>query len=120
MNEFLVLTAISLKFHLLTFDFGSDDVSVYSTETSSVSFCETSTHFSAAAKKAVILSAMQFWEDNVCINFEPAQPTDTNGLNFVSQSGCWSYIGQINGMQPVSIGDGCEYVNLSIGIHKRT
>lgn len=64
----------------------------------------------AAAKRPVIQAAAQFWEDNTCLDFELTTTDYTNGLYFINGPGCYSYIGKIGGMQPVSIGDGCQYV----------
>ncbi|XP_035662897.1 protein SpAN-like isoform X1 [Branchiostoma floridae] len=60
-----------------------------------------------------ILAAIQHWEDNTCIRFQQLSgsiPSDLRYIEFVSEGGCWSYIGKLSnsGPQQISIGQGCE------------
>uniref|UniRef100_A0A914VNM1 Zinc metalloproteinase n=1 Tax=Plectus sambesii TaxID=2011161 RepID=A0A914VNM1_9BILA len=64
-------------------------------------------------KVPIVLEAMKFWEDNTCLNFEPAKATDIDGLYFVNAGGCWSSLGKQGGMQPVGIGYGCAFMAIA-------
>ncbi|XP_071496396.1 blastula protease 10-like [Diadema antillarum] len=72
---------------------------------------------------SVIRAAMDHWEDNTCLRFEPrtAQHESQLGhgtyLNFIKGGGCWSYVGRVfSSSQDVSIGNGCA--NLGIIAHE--
>ncbi len=70
--------------------------------------------YSAQLQTNVILAAIQFWEDNLCVTFV-SDPTasSTNGLQFTKAGGCWSNVGVQGGWQLVSIDNGCEWVLLN-------
>ncbi|KAK4325869.1 hypothetical protein Pmani_003573 [Petrolisthes manimaculis] len=65
-----------------------------------------------------ILEAIDNWEANTCLRFQPATTTLQPHLNFVKENGCRSYVGRIYNWpgQKVSIGPGCE--NVGIAIHE--
>uniref|UniRef100_A0A914X3X7 Zinc metalloproteinase n=1 Tax=Plectus sambesii TaxID=2011161 RepID=A0A914X3X7_9BILA len=64
-----------------------------------------------AEKITVIQAAIKFWEDNTCLKFQP-NGAGSNSLLFFNGGACYSYIGMIGGQQPVSIGDGCQYLGI--------
>jgi hypothetical protein len=66
--------------------------------------------FSAVDKKDVIKAAVKFWEDNACLQFQLGG-SGINSIGFFNGSGCYSRIGMVGGDQPLSIGEGCEYVS---------
>ncbi|XP_068168358.1 low choriolytic enzyme-like [Antennarius striatus] len=53
----------------------------------------------------VIRSALLSFQRNTCIHFQP-QTTELSYLYFFSGSGCWSYLGNINQPQPISLNKG--------------
>ncbi|GLR12248.1 hypothetical protein GCM10007907_10380 [Chitinimonas prasina] len=59
------------------------------------------------AKRDAIAVGMKLISDNTNIRFVP-RTSETNYVKFVSDGGCWSYVGMIGKEQPISIGDGCE------------
>ena len=66
----------------------------------------------------VILNAIEYWENNTCLRFEPLTASHTSQLghntylSFFKGGGCWSYVGwALSGEQQISIGNGCAYVS---------
>lgn len=61
--------------------------------------------------RALIRSAVQFWQDNTCLSFAE-NGAGANTLVFNQGSGCYSYVGRVyfQSQQEVSIGNGCELV----------
>lgn len=59
----------------------------------------------------IIFSAIHEIEQKTCIRFPKYDETfdedylEMDGIN----SGCWSFIGRLNGRQPINIGPGCVY-----------
>ncbi|XP_069479382.1 astacin-like metalloendopeptidase [Ambystoma mexicanum] len=53
----------------------------------------------------VVLAGMQEFTTLTCVDFVP-RSTETDYLKMVSGSGCWSYIGRIGGVQPVTLTPG--------------
>ncbi|XP_077977847.1 nematocyst expressed protein 6-like isoform X2 [Glandiceps talaboti] len=64
---------------------------------------------SEAAKQAIQL-ALDHWENTTCIRFHKKQPEDKDYIHFVSDYGCWSYVGRQRGKQKISVGFGCEHM----------
>uniref|UniRef100_A0A1I8AEU3 Zinc metalloproteinase n=1 Tax=Steinernema glaseri TaxID=37863 RepID=A0A1I8AEU3_9BILA len=69
------------------------------------------------AARSAVLSAIAFWQQNTCIRFYQADPaTSVNRpvIVFYAGSGCFSPVGRStsSSIQYVSIGTGCESVNL--------
>uniref|UniRef100_A0A914UHL9 Zinc metalloproteinase n=1 Tax=Plectus sambesii TaxID=2011161 RepID=A0A914UHL9_9BILA len=62
-----------------------------------------------AEKITVIQAAIKLWEDKTCLKFQ-RNGAGANSLLFFNGVGCYSYIGMIGGQQPVSIGDGCQFL----------
>lgn len=62
-----------------------------------------------AATAAVITDALNHWHANTHIRLVPRTASDQNFVRFVSQNGCWSYVGMRGGMQEISIGAGCGF-----------
>ncbi|RCN34300.1 astacin [Ancylostoma caninum] len=59
----------------------------------------------------LIRSALRHIEQNTCIRFNENGP-DRDGLKYFRGSGCWSNVGKTGGRQLVSIGHGCDSVNV--------
>ncbi|XP_014676407.1 PREDICTED: zinc metalloproteinase nas-36-like [Priapulus caudatus] len=63
----------------------------------------------------MILDGMAAWEDLTCLKFHPKTHATTNYIEFVSGSGCWSYIGMQGGRQEISIqNDCCDWETLIV------
>ena len=61
-----------------------------------------------------VTNAIAHWEQNTPIRFH-ARQNEADYVTFVSQGGCWSYVGRQGGQQYVSLGTGCSTGN---GIHE--
>ncbi|XP_068176911.1 low choriolytic enzyme-like [Antennarius striatus] len=60
----------------------------------------------------VFRAAMLYFHRNTCIVFKP-QTNETSFLYFYSGPGCWSYLGYINYVQPISLNkDSCVTVGI--------
>ncbi|GAB3251179.1 M12 family metallopeptidase [Chitinimonas naiadis] len=59
-------------------------------------------------KRDAILAGMKLISDKTAVRFVQ-RTNESNYAKFVSDGGCWSYVGMSGGEQPISIGDGCEY-----------
>nr|CCR26658.1 metalloproteinase [Teladorsagia circumcincta] len=54
------------------------------------------------------------WEEATCIDFkEDKEKKAENSIILIKEDGCWSYVGQVGGEQPLSLGDGCEQVGIA-------
>ncbi|XP_015743316.1 meprin A subunit alpha [Python bivittatus] len=58
--------------------------------------------------KGVILQAFEMFRLKSCIDFKPYEGEQTY-LQFEKLDGCWSYVGDLQNGQVVSIGSRCEY-----------
>ncbi|XP_049574597.1 low choriolytic enzyme isoform X2 [Syngnathus scovelli] len=59
------------------------------------------------------LRDFSFGERTTCIRFVRKTETDRNYLSFISDSGCWSYLGQTGGRQLISLQrDRCVHKNI--------
>nr|P42674.1 RecName: Full=Blastula protease 10; Flags: Precursor [Paracentrotus lividus]CAA39673.1 blastula protease-10 [Paracentrotus lividus] len=86
---------------------------------------------SSSGQSSLIRNAMDHWEQNTCLRFEPRTSSHSRQLghnaylSFFRGSGCWSYVGKaFNGEQQISIGNGCAYfgtivheIGHAIGFH---
>ncbi|KAK6048941.1 astacin, partial [Cooperia oncophora] len=59
--------------------------------------------------KAVLIAAVQFWQQNTCIKFVE-DSTALNKIRVFKGDGCYSYVGKVGGQQDLSLGRGCESV----------
>ncbi|XP_054756503.2 protein SpAN-like [Lytechinus pictus] len=80
---------------------------------------------------SLIRSAMDHWEQNTCLRFEPRTSSHSRTLrhgsyiSFFRGSGCWSHVGRAYpNQQQISIGPGCGYfgtivheIGHAIGFH---
>ncbi|XP_006035351.1 meprin A subunit alpha-like [Alligator sinensis] len=58
--------------------------------------------------KGVILQAFEMFRLKTCVDFKPYEGEKTY-LKFEKLDGCWSYVGDLQTGQTVSIGDRCDY-----------
>ncbi|XP_058038261.1 meprin A subunit alpha-like [Ahaetulla prasina] len=61
--------------------------------------------------KGVILQAFEMFRLKSCIDFKPYEG-EKSYLQFEKLDGCWSYVGNLQTGQVVSIGSGCEYKDI--------
>ncbi|WP_374354396.1 M12 family metallopeptidase [Chitinimonas sp.] len=61
------------------------------------------------AKRDAIAAGMQLISSKTAVRFAE-RGSEANFVRFVSEDGCWSYVGMNGGEQKISIGDGCERV----------
>ena len=50
--------------------------------------------------------AIAHWERHTSLRFVP-RTTEPDYVEFIADSGCWSYVGRAGGRQPISLDDGC-------------
>ncbi|KHJ94695.1 astacin [Oesophagostomum dentatum] len=62
--------------------------------------------------QSVFRKAVNQWEKDTCINFfeNPGAP---HRIEVMVEDGCWSYVGNVENVQPLSLGDGCESVGIA-------
>uniref|UniRef100_A0A914VHQ3 Peptidase M12A domain-containing protein n=1 Tax=Plectus sambesii TaxID=2011161 RepID=A0A914VHQ3_9BILA len=67
-----------------------------------------------SAKKRVITSALNFWQQHTCLTFEEVKTFEgsTDGIHIIGGRYCFSALGRTGGIQELSVGDGCEHVSL--------
>jgi len=64
--------------------------------------------------KSVIESALEEIRKVSCLTFKQRQ-NENHFLSFIKDNGCWSYVGRyLNGVNKISIGNGCEYKGIVI------
>ncbi|XP_068506540.1 low choriolytic enzyme isoform X2 [Syngnathus scovelli] len=83
--------------------------------------------FSSQQKRLIKKALREFrrGERTTCIRFVRKRSSDINYLSFISDMGCWSYLGQIGGRQPISLQrNGCVFKNIvqhevlhALGLH---
>ncbi|KAM9825116.1 low choriolytic enzyme-like isoform X2 [Syngnathus typhle] len=76
---------------------------------------EISGAFSRQQKRFIksALSEFSNGERTTCVRFVKKRGKDINYLSFISDSGCWSYLGQIGGRQPISLQrNGCVFKDI--------
>ncbi|XP_071961986.1 blastula protease 10-like [Antedon mediterranea] len=56
--------------------------------------------------ESAIIAGINHWEEHTCLSFHRTSSVAERIL-FVKESGCWSYIGKLDNVQKLSIGDGC-------------
>jgi len=56
--------------------------------------------------------AMRVWTRTTCIKFV-WRTNERDYLYFVTERGCWSYLGRIGNWQKISLGRGCEYTGIA-------
>uniref|UniRef100_A0A914UTV4 Metalloendopeptidase n=1 Tax=Plectus sambesii TaxID=2011161 RepID=A0A914UTV4_9BILA len=73
-----------------------------------------------AAKKQVIASAVNFWQNHTCLTFRKVETLEgsTDVIRFFNGPGCFSNVGRVGGIQKLSVGDGCEHVGFGIVSHE--
>ncbi|XP_041805031.1 zinc metalloproteinase nas-33-like [Chelmon rostratus] len=59
-------------------------------------------------EKDTILQAMKVFHQSTCIRFVRRR-RQTDFVEIIKSSGCWSYVGRIGETQQLSIGEGCAY-----------
>lgn len=62
-------------------------------------------------EEELIKRAMRHWEIRTCLRFVERTDED-NYINFIRDGGCYSYVGMIGNGQPISIGFGCEWLDI--------
>ncbi|XP_076805658.1 uncharacterized protein LOC143449371 [Clavelina lepadiformis] len=62
----------------------------------------------SAKGKTAISNAFSRFSKKTCIDFVP-HTDEKDYIEFLSEGGCWSYVGCRGGKQPISIGFGCEW-----------
>jgi len=60
-----------------------------------------------SSAQKVILGAMEYISSKTCVRFKE-RTTEADYVDFIKDSGCYSYVGRVGGKQPISIGTGCE------------
>uniref|UniRef100_A0A914UNJ5 Zinc metalloproteinase n=1 Tax=Plectus sambesii TaxID=2011161 RepID=A0A914UNJ5_9BILA len=73
-----------------------------------------------AAKKQVIVSAVNFWQHHTCLTFREVETLEDSIdlIHFINGEGCFSGIGRVGGSQNVSVADGCEHLGFGIISHE--
>ncbi|XP_071037795.1 astacin-like metalloprotease toxin 5 [Parasteatoda tepidariorum] len=60
-------------------------------------------------RTTLIMRAMDNYHNNTCVRFVPR--TDERNYIFIFLGkGCYSYVGKLNGLQELSLGNGCHYI----------
>ncbi|NP_999767.2 protein SpAN precursor [Strongylocentrotus purpuratus] len=86
---------------------------------------------SSSGQSSLIRSAMDHWEQNTCLRFEPLTSSHssrlghTSYISFFRGNGCWSHVGRsFTNQQQISIGPQCGYfgtivheIGHAIGFH---
>lgn len=67
-------------------------------------------HESSHNEADLIRKAIAHWTNTTCLMFRELQPQDTTTdfILFVRGNGCWSRLGHVGSVQPISIGRNCE------------
>lgn len=63
-------------------------------------------------ERQVIEQAVNEFNKYTCLRFVP-RSNQANYINIVKDRGCWSYLGMIDGMQELSLDNGCVFVSYS-------
>ncbi|KAK6726178.1 hypothetical protein RB195_004479 [Necator americanus] len=59
--------------------------------------------------RSVFVKATKEWSKNTCIDFRENRQAP-NRIRLFKENGCWSYIGNLNRQQELSLGDGCDSI----------
>ncbi|ETN83240.1 astacin [Necator americanus] len=59
--------------------------------------------------RSVFVKATKEWSKNTCIDFRENRQAP-NRIRLFKENGCWSYIGNLNRQQDLSLGNGCDSV----------
>lgn len=63
--------------------------------------------------RAAFEAAVAHWESRTVLDFVP-RTTQTDYIEVVEEKGCWSYLGRLGGVQPLSLGPGCETMGIAV------
>ncbi|XP_062510982.1 blastula protease 10-like [Corticium candelabrum] len=58
-----------------------------------------------------IIRAMTHWQNLTCLRFK-SRTYEKDYVLFVKESGCWSHVGRVGGMQKLSVGSECETMGI--------
>ncbi|KAK6726181.1 hypothetical protein RB195_004480 [Necator americanus] len=59
--------------------------------------------------RSVFVKATKEWSKNTCIDFRENRQAP-NRIRLFKENGCWSYIGNLNRQQDLSLGNGCDSI----------
>lgn len=63
--------------------------------------------------RAAFESAVEHWESRTVLQFVP-RTTEADFIEVIEGQGCWSHLGRLGGVQPLSLGSGCESTGIAI------
>ncbi|KAK5985564.1 Zinc metalloproteinase [Trichostrongylus colubriformis] len=65
--------------------------------------------------RRVFRLAVRQWQEATCIDFfEDENRKANDSILVVEEDGCWSYLGRVGSIQPLSLGDGCDEVGTAL------